>query len=518
MSKTGFFSFFSNKWFEFMRNKYLRVDQINMILVYGMATWIFEWTYVLNSGIEYWSFSRVIFPFRSPFFLMLGFSYWIYIWGISVWRRTQYGKFTRGDRKLWAKGFAAFWMSEFFTIGGIFLAICWMSWGPSRLIPRIFLVPKKNFLIELTVFSYVVWIIYIMRLCLKWQLWRTQLLLTWTIVVVLSYLIWRDFILLYSREVVTINQGARWRQIKLGSTVYSLSSSLWLLHYYGSGRNVATPFMPLTTLLEHGATVNPFDELTVKIEYDRYTRMPYVTSSDWLYSALPWKSTTLKFFRTRLNYFYGHSFWQSFRPTDLSQAPEYIINKPISGLQMDSWIAHPRRYGFMPKKISMWYFLVYLKIWHHLMLFIWWFLLLIRIYGRRKTSYSFVSSCYFNVYCCFCIGLLVYLYQFLRYWELALKYKPIRAGFMFKSRVQSILGYYWDLIAHSEFLFKRVKTNLHHQYYEYSPHFFFKDANSEQMMAITNYKKDSATFDSVMKQYKKTQKKYTVSFWLRLYC
>lgn len=83
---------------------------------------------------------------------------------------------------------------------------------------------------------------------------------------------------------------------------------------------------------------------------------------------------------------------------------------------------------------------------------------------------------------------------------------------MFKSRVQSILGYYWDLIAHSEFLFKRVKTNLHHQYYEYSPHFFFKDANSEQMMAITNYKKDSATFDSVMKQYKKTQKKYTVSF------
>jgi len=449
-------------------NKYMLTSQMNTILFYGMATWVFEWTYVLNSGINYWSFSRFIFPFRTPFMLMLVFSYWIYVWGISVWRRTQYGKFTRGDRKLWAKGFASFWVSEFSTIAGIFAAICWMSWGPIAIIPRIFFVPKKNFLIELTIFSYVVWIIYIMRLCIKWQLWKTQYILTWAIVVILSYLIWRDFILLYSREVVTVNQGARWRNLKVGSIIYSLNNYLWLKHYYGSGRHIETPFVPLSSLIDLNFLTNPFSTINLNTEYDRYTRMPLIKPNEWMLNALPWSNN----FWARG--FFNMTIWKSsihnFRDVGTNSL-FCSTNDYKFPLPLDSWVAHPRRYGFMPKKISMWYFLIYLKIWHHLILFIWWFLLLIRLHGRKKTSFNFLSSCYFNVYCCFLIGLLVYIYQYLKYWETILKFNPMRAHFVFKTRLHIITIYFWDLLSDGVYFWRKPKHSLIYRYFEFSKYF-----------------------------------------------
>ncbi len=449
-------------------NKYMRVGHIDNFILFGLATWIFEWTYVLNSVVNYWSFSRFIFPFRTPFMLMLVFSYWVYVWGISVWRRTQYGKFTRGDRKLWAKGFASFWVSEFSTIAGIFAAICWMSWGPIAIIPRIFFVPKKNFLIELTIFSYVVWIIYIMRLSIKWQLWKTQYILTWTIVVILSYLIWRDFILLYSREVVTVNQGARWRYLKSGSIVYSLNNYWWLKHYYGPGRHIETPFMPMSSLIELNFLSNPFATLNLNTEYDRYTRMPLVKPNEWVLNALPWKDYSWA------KGFFNMKIWKSpiyeFKTFDSNSL--FCHNSGYKfPLPLDSWIAHPRRYGFMPKKISMWYFLIYLKIWHHLILFIWWFLLLIRLHGRKKTSFSFLSSCYFNVYCCFLIGLLVYIYQYLKYWETIFKFRPARAPFIFKARWHNTMLYYWDIISDGIYFWRRPKHSLLTKYYDFSKYF-----------------------------------------------
>jgi len=442
--------------------RYTRFGSIDIILVYALLTWIFEWVYVLNVGIGYWTFSRFIFPFRTPFMLMVVFSYWLYVWGISVWRRTQYGKFTRGDRKLWAKGFASFWVSEFLTIGGVFIAICWMSWGPIALIPRVFFVPKKNFLIELTIFTYVVWIIYIMRLSLKWQLWKTQYLLTWTIVVVLSYLMWRDFILLYSREVVTVNQGARWRHLKVGSIVYSLHSYWWLQHYYGPGRHIETPFMPLSTFIGTNFSENPFSVINLNTEYDRYTRMPFVQPYEWGRSAFPNTPFGRSVLRTRI------SKLAIYNLRDLQDNGFFgSLKTGVSTQPIDSWIAHPRRYGFMPKKISMWYFLIYLKIWHHLILFIWWFLFLIRLHGRKKSSFNFLASCYFNVYCCFLIGLLVYCYQYLKHWEIIFKFKPARAPCIMKSRIQTILGYYQDVVFNGEFLWKRPKESLVYKYKQY---------------------------------------------------
>jgi hypothetical protein len=62
------------------------------------------------------------------------------------------------------------------------------------------------------------------------------------------------------------------------------------------------------------------------------------------------------------------------------------------------------------KRIAMWTFLFFLKIWHHLMLFIWWFIYLIRLFSRKKNSYQLTSICLFNVYCCFLIIFFIYIY------------------------------------------------------------------------------------------------------------
>jgi hypothetical protein len=196
--------------------------------------------------------------------------------------------------------------------------------------------------------------------------------------------------------------------------------------------------------------------------------MPLVKPNEWILNALPWKD------HTWAKGFFNMKIWKS---------PIYIFKELDEGsllcvdtgykfpLPLDSWIAHPRRYGFMPKKISMWYFLIYLKIWHHLILFIWWFLLLIRLHGRKKTSFNFLSSCYFNVYCCFLIGLLVYFYQYLKYWETIFKFKPARAPFIFKTRLHIIAIYYWDIVSDGVYFWRRPKHSLFTKYFEFSQYF-----------------------------------------------
>ena len=159
-------------------DEYLKYNNIHTCIFAFFSLWVCEWIYIIQYSLNFWSYTRLIFPYRIPGILVICFVYWCYVWGISVWRRTLYGRFTRGDRKLWFKGFTSFWFIELSTILGIYIAACWMSWGPLPLMPRYFLMQKKSFLFELTIFTYIVWLIYLMRLGLKWYLWRTQAIIT----------------------------------------------------------------------------------------------------------------------------------------------------------------------------------------------------------------------------------------------------------------------------------------------------------------------------------------------------
>lgn len=398
-----------------------------------LFTWLFEWIIVfernfhLDLSIYYVSAQKI------SVLLLVCFVFWIYVWGVSVWRRTQYGRFTRGDRKLWFKGFASFWVVEIVTLTGLLLVSCWMSWGPIVYIPRHFWFPKKSFIFELTIFTYVLWLVYLMRFTIKWQVWRTQYFITLIILIILFLLIWRDFITLFFREWVYMDNGSNWRFRKEIEVLFSISSSWWSECYMGHlYRDRFSYYSPIEYVIrsfflkEH---IHPFffeNVLPLK-EYDNYNWLPFTLQTYW-WNNIGLSYLPVRYYNTKHLYIYND-------PVNCLFGP--ILNNKYSfanDFTNYSGFFYPRKVGFLPKRIAMWFFLVIIKIWHHFMLFIWWFFYLLRLINRKKSSYSLLSTCYFNLYCCYIIGFLVYLYHVLPFLSLLFRFRP---------SIQPLSHWYW---------------------------------------------------------------------------
>lgn len=367
-----FFKFlYSNGYFE-----------INTLLITFIFTWIFEWFYILNNIFLLNSYVFFFFPYRIPVLLLLIFLFFIYIWSISVWRRTQYGKFTRGDRELWVKGYASFWVLEISTLAGIIIAAAWMNWGPIPLFPRNFNISKKSFLIELTLFTYIIWILYLSRFLIKWNKWNTQIYLTLFILIFINYLIWRDLLIIFGRDSLTINNGVRWRFIESNTTLYSLFPHWWMKIYINKNITKYTfnnsPFLYTLVDFLNSLEKNPNESI---INFNKN----FITFEKYNYINI--LETNLVLNKKNIN------------------DTNFILNN----FNENNFYYH-RRVGFGTKRISMWTFLFFLKIWHHLMLYIWWFIYLIRLFSRKKNSYQLTSICLFNVYCCFLIIFFIYIY------------------------------------------------------------------------------------------------------------
>jgi hypothetical protein len=449
------FNFSKNKFIWNFYNNYLKYNNLHICIYAFGLIWIFEWIYIIQYSLNFWSYTRILFPYRIPMTLIICFIYWLYIWGISVWRRTLFGRFTRGDRKLWFKGFTAFWFIEFSTILGIYIAACWMSWGPLPLMPRYFLMQKKSFLFELTLFTYIVWLIYLMRLGLKWYLWRTQAIITTIIIFIISCLLWRDFITLYTRDVINIDIGAKWRYVKLNSIIYSLSSIWWTYHFIGTNTITHSLFIPLQEVMDNNFLINPFSKFSTLTEYQKYHWLPLISKYNFDSNAFPFSNDIIDLNQLLIN------------KLNLNNSIEFINDS----ITLDSYKFYPRKIGFYPKKIAMWYFLVVLKIWHHIMLFIWWFFYLLRLNTKKKSSYSLLSICYFNVYCCFLICILVYCFNLLPIWENFFRIKPyIRSRLQNWNIINEGLYYCFDLFTFQNSM-KGSKHLLNYSFYNLSPKF-----------------------------------------------
>lgn len=411
-------------------DNYLNYKNLEFFLYVFFFAWFYEWLYLMQHSLNFWSYTRVIFPYRTPLLLIICFFFWLYIWGISVWRRTLFGKFTRGDRKLWAKSFASFWIVEISTLLGLFIAICWMSWGPLPLMPRYFLMQKKSFFFEITIFTYIIWLTYLLRLSMKWYLWKTQAIISSIIIVIISCLIWRDFITLYTREFININSSAKWRYIKLNNIIYSLLASWWLEFFLGLKRDQESIFLGFHEVLSSNCLFDPFFTNLNLTEYESYHWLPFKLQFETIIDPYP-------------ILFYDDNYDQ----LDLASISDqgYIIFQDCC-LSFDSQKFYPRKIGFYPKKLAMWYFLIVLKIWHHIMLFIWWFFYILKLVTKKKSSYSFLSLCYFNIYCCFLICLFIYIFQYLPIFEGFLKIKPyIRIKLQNYSIFDSSIDYFLNL-------------------------------------------------------------------------
>lgn len=378
----------------FLAPKQLTMKGISYELIIVLTVWLLEWAMLIEYIIGEWWRSYIIFPVRLPLLLIVCLGYWFFLWGMAVWRRTQYGKFTRGERKLWAKALTAFWVAELVTAVSFVLIYFWMSWGPMPLVPRIFAVSRKGIIIELIIYSYMIFLAYIAKLTLKWNLWQTQICLTLLIVIIFSYLLWKDVLILLMRDNMYFNSNARWRNLRRTAVIYSLSHEWWVQHITTT-RAPHSLFENLDLLITSQTKPN-FSQLPAALQYEHNLYIDIIPKT------------------TRANHLF---------PV-LNVIIDYANRYPLLNEYFQNQGMYPRRTGFVPKRLSMWQFLVILKMWHHLIILLWWTLYLFKLNTRKKTSYSIVSVCTFNIYCCFILALAVYTLYLVNTWALAFKFRP----------------------------------------------------------------------------------------------
>lgn len=378
------FSNLNLNWFTGFRRQF---DIIWWII---SLVWILEWLLIIEYLMgEYWR-TYIIFPIRLPIILILILFYWLYLWSMAVWRRTQFGRFTRGERKLWAKAYTSFWVAELVTFGSFILIYFWLSWGPLPLVNRYILFPRKGLYLEFIFFSYLIFLAYIIKLSTRWYFWRYNYFLVICLLLIFILLLWRDIMMLLTREIFTEGHGARWSNVKLTTLIYSLSPEWWVLHLIGN-YNLHTFYFDLYTCFE--SAQRPFAKI---VERNNFLNKHYLTCYSGNYNNyIDWTLSTSKLFID-----------------------------PLLALQQSCGFFYPRRIGYAPKRIAMWQLLFILKMWHHLFILVWWLLFLFRLTSRRRTTYNFVAVCYFNIYCCYILGLLFYILYFAFFWELYLKLRP----------------------------------------------------------------------------------------------
>lgn len=359
-----------------------------------VLVWIIEWGFIIEFLIGEWWRENVLYPTKIPLGLILCTGYWFFMWIMSVWRRTQYGKFTRGDRILWAKGITSFWVFEIVTIFAFVLVYMWLSWGPQPLVPRIFNISRKGIIIELIIFSYLIFLTYIAKLTMKWNTWKTQVTLSLIILLIFSYLLWKDVLLLLMRDNLYLHHTARWRNIRKTAVIYTLSHEWWTQH--------------MTTIRAPHSLYNILDYYISNNTKPDFTSAPAILQYE--YNSFVETTTTsqrVKYTMPVLNWFIDYT--------------PYYNNLSNTYIQTGFY---PRRTGYVPKRLGLWQLLVALKMWHHLIILLWLTIYLFRLNTRKKTSYTILSTCYFNIYCCLLLTLMIYSIYMFNTWALFFKFRP----------------------------------------------------------------------------------------------
>ena len=312
---------------------------------------------------------------------------------MAVWRRVQFGRFTRGDRKLLAKGYAAFWIVELVTVVSFIIVYCWMSWGPIAITPRYFLMPRRGLLLEFICYSYLLFLTYFIKFNIRWNTWKFQFIISLFIIMILSYLLWRDILILITKETIIDNYGSRWRNIKLDSLIYSLSHEWWLLHTLGRRTSYFTQLNLLWSLEEKKNALVEF------IIFTGYESDVFINTN------------------TRTNYlnrFYFSSL--SIISLDSVYTNSYLLKYKL--------FFYPRRVGFIAKRIAIWEFLLFLKIWHQLIILWGWVMYLFKLQTTKFSSYQITAVCYFNIYCCYILSLFIFFINYIYILEIFLKFRP----------------------------------------------------------------------------------------------
>jgi hypothetical protein len=185
-------------------------------------------------------------------------------------------------------------------------------------------------------------------------------------------------------------------------------------------------------------------------DYDKYMFLPLIKNKFWTDNSLPF------YYLFNLN------------KMDLFLNFNEFYNLNNSKYSIDSYIYYPRKIGFSTKKLAMWTFFFFLKIWHHLMLFIWWFFYLIRLTSRKKNSYSWLSICHFNVYCCFVISLIIFIFSYFPWYEMFFKVNRHKHSMISIAKIFGRLN--WSI----EYILSLIYYYIFPSYYKNNWLFLFK--------------------------------------------
>jgi hypothetical protein len=136
-----------------------------------------------------------------------------------------------------------------------------------------------------------------------------------------------------------------------------LSNIWWLEHHLGTDKSLNTPFMSLDNFISLNGQENPFSSKLSLTEYEEYNLMSLNKDVDWfntdfLFNLFKYNNINSDYHLIDQNGYY------------------YFINSSAGPDSGNSFYFYPRKVGFLPKRLSMWYMLVVIKIWHHFMLFI----------------------------------------------------------------------------------------------------------------------------------------------------
>jgi hypothetical protein len=205
------------------------------------------------------------------------------------------------------------------------------------LTPRQFLVSSRGFTLEIFIYSYLFFLVHVLRLSLSWGSLRFQVLVVLLILSFFVVLLWRDFAVFWGRDSYTTGGGFKWRYIRSSLVVFTLSQEWWISNFIG-GRASGTLFPTLPAAFS--ALKSPFQPLLASSIYEGSLQASYFGGSSYLKHSGALANDCL--------------FLQS------------------------SW-AYPTRVGFLPKRFSLWQFLTFLKIWHHLVILLWFILYLFRL-------------------------------------------------------------------------------------------------------------------------------------------
>ena len=349
------------------------------ILIVWNIEWLLLYTYIspsLNTPV-------LFNPNHLSFLAVISLIYWIFIWSNLNWRRTQFGYFSRGERKLWAKALAAFWVVEFVTIFSFVIIYFWLSWGPYTLIARKFKPMKSGLITEIILYTYIFYIAYILRITTKWNTYHMQLLGTMLVLILVGNLVWHDLLIILFRNNLTASTTAHWRHIRTSAVTFALSHEWWAQHILPSRSTFGW-----TTCFADLLNTNTAPEQIIPWSTLLYEQQQQLFTSPRAYN------TTL----------IAH---QTFQPIHLSTL--HTI--------------YPSRTGFIPKRFTMWQLLIFLKIWHHLLIVFWWNLMIYRLRSRQQTSFNWLYACTFNVYCCFFLAVLIYAVNTIPFLEVFFRYK-----------------------------------------------------------------------------------------------